>query len=223
MNEKSDYLQTIEVFKDLHLDDVERINQQTTMVSYKAGHLFYMPDDPGEVLFILKKGHVQLYRMLPDGRKLVMAVLGPGMIFGQMALVGQHLYNTFAEAGNDCLICVWSRQDVEQMLLKYPAIAIRFLEAMGQRLVNMEQRLEETTYKRIPARLAGLLLRLDEENGSNGVVSGFTHQSLADMLGTYRETATQTLNEFKNQKLIRTGRKSIEIINGQGLKEVATL
>lgn len=223
MHGKTDYLQAVEIFKDLHLADVEQINQQTTMVSYKAGHLFYMPNDPAEVLFILKQGHVQLYRILPDGRKLVIAVLGPGMIFGQMALVGQHLYNTFAEALDECLICVWSRMDIEQMVLQFPQIALRFLETMGQRLVNVEQRLEETTYKRIPARLAALLLRLDEENGSSGVVQGFTHQSLADMLGTYRETATQTLNEFKNQNLIRTGRKSIEIINGPGLKEIATL
>lgn len=222
MSQKSDFLEAVEIFQDLKSDEVDRIKQQTTLARYKTGHLFYMPEDPAEVVFILKQGRVQLYRISPDGRKLIVAILKPGMIFGQMALIGQHLHNTFAEALDDCVICVWRREGVERLLIEHPLVALRFLEAMGNRLIDLEQRLEEVTYKRIPARLAGLLIRLNDEHSDDGVVRGFTHQSLADMLGTYRETTTQALNEFKNLNLIRTGRKSIEILNAAGLKEVAS-
>jgi CRP-like cAMP-binding protein len=221
MTTKTDYLEAVEVFQDLTASDMEKINHQTTMVTYKAGHLFYMPEDPAEVLFIIKQGRVQLYRLSTDGRKLVIAILKPGMIFGQMALIGQNLHNTFAEALDHCTICVWRRGDVERLMMTQPLVAMRLLEAMGRRVRDLEQRLEEVTYKRIPARLAGLLIRLEKEHGANGVVAGYTHQSLADMLGTYRETTTQTLNEFQNRNLIRTGRKTIEILNEDGLRKVA--
>jgi CRP/FNR family transcriptional regulator, cyclic AMP receptor protein len=223
MSHKTDYLETVEIFQDLSHHDIEEIGQQTTLMNYKSGHIFYMPDDTGEVMYILKKGRVQLYRMLPDGRKLIVSILQQGTIFGQMALVGQHLHNTFAEALDDCLICVWSRHAVERLLIKYPRVAIRFLDAMGQRLFESEQRLEDATYKRIPARLAGLLLRLNHQGGHDGIVAGYTHQSLADLLGTYRETTTQTLNDFKSRNLIRTRRKFIEILDEESLSEVASM
>ena len=182
---------------------------------------FFLPDDPGEALYILKQGRVQLYRMSADGRKFVMATLYQGAIFGHMALVGQRLHNTFAEAVEDCTICVWSRADVERMILEKPQVALRLLETVGDRLFQAEERLEAVTFKRLPARIASLLMDLNREHGATGVIKGYTHQYLADMLGTYRETVTQTLNEFKSAELIRIKRKTIEIINLTGLRHVA--
>lgn len=221
MSSKIDYLESVDIFRDLSADEVESIGLQTMLMTYQSGHLFYMPNDPGEALFILKKGQVQLYRMSPDGRKFVVAVLHPGAIFGHMALVGQRLHNTFAEALDNCVICVWSRVEVEQIILEKPQVALRFLEAVGKRLFRAEERMEEMTFKRVPARIAGLLIELDTEHGSDGVLKGYTHQSLADMLGTYRETVTQTLNEFKQANLIRIGRKTIEILDAPRLQQKA--
>jgi CRP/FNR family transcriptional regulator, cyclic AMP receptor protein len=223
MPAKVDYLESVDVFQDLSASEVETLGQKTTLMCYQAGHLFYMPDDPGEALFILKRGRVQLYRMSADGRKFVLAVLHPGAIFGHMALVGQRLHRTFAEALDECVICVWSREEVEQLLLEKPQVALRFLEVVSQRLFLAEERLEEIAFKRIPARVASLLIHLDDEHGGTGRLKGYTHQYLADMLGTHRETVTQTLNEFKQGKLIRIGRKSIEILDAPGLQVVAEL
>lgn len=221
MVNKQDYLKTIKAFETLPSDAIAEVDQQTKMVRYRAGHLFYVPDDPGEVLFILKDGRVQLYRMSADGRKIVMALLNPGAIFGHMALVGQRLHNTFAQALDECLICVWDRSQVERVLIEKPEVALRFLDAVGQRLMQAEQRLEDITFRRVSARLAALLLQLEAEAESQGILRGYTHQYLADMLGTYRETATQTLNEFKSQNWIRIGRKTIEILDVEGLKACA--
>jgi CRP-like cAMP-binding protein len=222
MSRKVEFLETVDIFQDLSPHDIEGIGEQTTMAAYRAGHLFYMPSDPGEVLFILKQGRVQLYRISPDGRKLIVTILHPGAVFGHMALVGQHMYSTFAEALDDCLICVMDRLEVSRLLAEKPQVAIRFLEAIGNRLLEAERRLEDSVFKRIPARLADLLLKLNSENGNGGILKGYTHQYLADMLGTYRETATQNLNEFQNRNLIRIGRKSIEILDVSGLEYVAT-
>ncbi len=219
---KTAYLNQVTALKDLSSKELQEVSNQTHMVEYKREHIFYMPDDPGEVLFILKKGRVQLYRISPDGRKLIFTILHPGAIFGHMALVGQHLYQTYAQALDDCTICVWNREQVEAVFVEKPQIAFRFLEAVGNRLTQVEERLAEVTFQPIPTRLAALLLRLDQNGGGSGKLNGYTHQYLADMLGTYRETTTQVLNQFKTQSLIRIGRKTIEILDVDGLEKIAT-
>ena len=214
------YLSTIEIFRDLSLHDLQEMDRQITMSTCEKGKIFYMPEESGEVLFLLKKGRVQLYRLSPGGKKLVVATLGPGAIFGEMSLVGQGMHNTFAEAVDDCMLCVMSRADVERLMREKPEVAFRFAEALGDRLSQVEERLEEIAFKSIPARLASLLLRLaDEQEGRE--VRGYTHQDLGEMLGTYRETVTQTLNEFKTDALVEIGRKKITLVDRDGLEELA--
>lgn len=221
MPTKMDYLESFELFKGMTDDEIRGVNERTRMVSYSSGHLFYMPDDEGEVLFILKSGRVQLYRMSADGRKLIVGLLSPGAIFGHMALIGQGLHDTYAQAIDDCVICIWSRDEVEQTLREKPGLALKFLDAVGRRLSQVEERLTDITFKRVPARLASLIVRLYYEHGAVPIIEGYTHQYLADMTGIYRETATQTLNIFKQQSLVALGRKRIHILDLDGLKAVA--
>ena len=221
VDQKVGYLSTMDLFQDLNQDDLMLMEQQLTMASCQRGKIFYMPDDTGQVLFLLKKGRVQLYRISPGGKKLVVATLGPGAIFGEMALVGQQMHRTFAESVDDCLICVMSRADVERLVREKPKVALRFLESMGERIAQMERRLEELAFKSIPARLAGLLLRLADNQGTGSEVVGYTHQDLGEMLGTYRETTTQVLNDFKADGLIEIGRKRIRLLDTRGLAAVA--
>jgi CRP-like cAMP-binding protein len=217
---KAGFLSDMELFQDLSVRDMEEIDRITTISAVKKGKVFYRPEETGEVLFILKKGRVQLYRISPEGKKLVIASLGAGTLFGEMALLGQQMHNTFAEAAEDCQICVMSRKDLERLILSKPQIGLRVLDITGRRLRDAEERLETMTFKGIPARLASLLLRLAAERESNEVV-GFTHQDLAESVGTYRETATQVLNDLKNQGLIEIGRKRIVILNPEGLMAIA--
>ncbi len=172
------------------------------------------------MLFILKEGRVQLYRISPEGKKLVIATLGPHTLFGEMALLGTKMHNTFAEAVEDCLICVMSRTDLERLILNRPQVALRILDITGKRLREVEERLENMAFKGIPARLASLLLRLSADQQSE-TITGLTHQDLAESVGTYRETATQVLNDLKGQGLIEIGRKRITILDMDGLTEVA--
>ena len=220
---KLTYLSNIEIFQDLTSYELQEMDAQLTMSSCEPGRIFYMPEDSGEVLFLLKRGRVQLYRISPNGKKLVVETLGPGAIFGEMSMVGQGMHNTFAEAVDDCLLCVMSRADVERLMREKPMVAFRFVEALGDRLSSLESRLEEIAFKSIPARLASLLLRLADEQGENGMVSGYTHQDLGEMLGTYRETVTQTLNDFKSDGLVEISRKRIQIMDSDGLEMLAEM
>jgi CRP-like cAMP-binding protein len=218
---KLTHLSNIEIFQDLSLPELEAMDRQITMSTCEPGRIFYMPEETGEVLFLLKKGRVQLYRISPGGKKLVVATLGPGAIFGEMSLVGQGMHNTFAEAVDECLLCVMSRADVERLMKEKPQVAFRFVEALGDRVSSLESRLEELAFKSIPARLASLLLKLTVEQGGGKEVAGYTHQDLAEMLGTYRETITQTLNDFKAEGMIEIGRKKVVINDLDRLKNLA--
>jgi CRP/FNR family cyclic AMP-dependent transcriptional regulator len=218
--EKMRYLSELAVFQDLAPREVEELNRVTTMSTMPKGRVFYRPEEPGEVMFILKEGRVQLYRISPEGKKLVITTLGPHTLFGEMALLGTKMHNTFAEAVDDCLICVMSRTDLERLILNKPQVALRILEITGRRLREAEERLENMAFKGIPARLANLLLRLSEEQKSRDI-TGLTHQDLAESVGTYRETATQVLNDLKTQGYIEIGRKRITILDHDGLAAVA--
>lgn len=218
--EKLRYLSELAVFQDLSPREMQELNRITTMSTVPRGRVFYRPEEPGEVLFILKEGRVQLYRISPEGKKLVITTLGPHTLFGEMALLGTKMHNTFAEAIDDCLICVMSRTDLERLILNKPQVALRILEITGKRLREAEERLENMAFKGIPARLASLLLRLSAEQASDEII-GLTHQDLAESVGTYRETATQVLNDLKSQGLIDIGRKRIKILDADGLAEVA--
>ena len=220
MDEKLGYLSDVDLFRDLSDRDVTELDRMTTITSVPRGRVFYQPEDVGEVLFLVKSGQVQLYRISPEGKKLVIATLGPGTLFGEMALLGQQMHNAFAEALDDCLILVMSRADLERLILNKPVVGLRMLEITGRRLNDAEARLEDMAFKGIPARLASLLLRLAAERQSRDIL-GLTHQDLAETIGTYRETATQVLNDMKAAGLIEIGRKRITIKDAEKLAEVA--
>jgi CRP/FNR family cyclic AMP-dependent transcriptional regulator len=216
---KVGYLKTVEIFRDLSDEDLEALERSITNIPCATGKIFYGPEESGEALFIIREGKVQLYRISPDGRKLVTSTLGPGTIFGGMTLIGQGMYHSFAEAVEKCSVWRMDRDDLERLLLDRPQVALRILEVLGRRLLEVEARLEGIAFKTVAGRLASLLLRLMKEQGTT--IRGFTHQDLAENIGTHRETTTQTLSGFRAAGLVATGRKRIEILDPEGLQRIA--
>jgi CRP-like cAMP-binding protein len=216
--QKLNHLAEVTAFQTLSPRDFAELDRMTTMTTVRKGRIFYQPDVPTEVLFILKEGRIQLYRLNPQGKKLIIAILEPHSMFGEMAMLGAKMNNTFAEAVEDCLICVMSHNDLQRLILTHPQIALHILENNGRRLRDAETRLEDMAFKGVTARIANLLLRLAEDQGPGAdVIEGYTHVELADSVGTYRETATQILNDFKAAGVIDIARKRISIVDRDGL------
>ena len=220
---KIEYLSMVELFWDLSPEEIEQLERATRMVTYQRGRVLYSPDEPAEVLFILKRGEVEISRITLEGKKLVLARVGPGSIFGEMAVLGQRMHRNFAEALTDCLVCVMSRSDVEKLLLGDPRITRRLVHMLGSRIAEIEDRLEELAFKGLSARLASLLLRLASDTDWRGrrVLHGLTHQQLAELLGTYRETVTATLNQFRDQGLVEIGRRRVTLLDPARLEAIA--
>ena len=211
---KLGYLLETEVFRPLSGPERTWLVESTTMVSCERGRIFYTPDEPGEVVFILKRGRVDLYRIAHDGRKLVVATLGPHTIFGEMGLVGQAMYGCYAEAAEDSLICVLSRSDLQALIRRNPEVGLRLLAELGARLRQHEEDLESLAFRSLPARLAALLLR---EADIYGTVDGYSHQELAERLGTYRETVSQLLGRFRGEGLVSIEPRRIRLLDREGL------
>jgi CRP/FNR family transcriptional regulator len=126
-----------------------------------------------------------------------------------MMLVGQGMYDAFAETLEESLICVMNRRAVEAMILKKPRVAIRLMEVMAKRLRETEDRLEQTIFGDVQSRLISLLLRMHREHKNETIDT--THEGLAEELGVYRETVTTALNSLRKRGLISIGRKQIHL------------
>jgi CRP-like cAMP-binding protein len=222
--DKLAYLSEVDIFQDLSPEEVAALGTRAPMKRVEAGTTLYSAEQPTEVLFILKEGRVRLYRLLADGRMLTTAVLEEGAIFGEMVLLGQNLQDSFAEAVTSCLLCLMSRNDVKTLLLGDPRIAFRIAETLGRRLIETEHRLLDVAFKRVPARLAALLVQHARRSPASifthHLEVHYTHEELADLVGTHRETVTRVLNDFRARRLIELQRGTIVLLDVEGLRRL---
>lgn len=122
-------LSKVDIFRDLSQDEIHTIEGMVNMVTCKKGYIFYRPEEEAEVLFLLKKGKVQVYSITSEGKRLIIETISPGTFFGEMPLTAQSMHQAFAEANEDSLICVLSRGDMERLLLEKPQVALRLVNS----------------------------------------------------------------------------------------------
>ncbi len=206
-----------EILIDLREDDQE-FKQSIVAQSFRAGQTVAESDVLGRNLFTVMKGRVQLIREGPNGRRLAIATLGPGAMFGEGALLGAVDPSVKAVALTDTILWAVPQPQAQTLALRYPVLSWALLQTVGQRLAQVENRMEEVAYKRLPERLAGLLLEL--ANGGKAI-RGTSHQALADMLGTYRETISAILRNFKDDGLVELGYRRIDLRDVRGLRMAA--
>lgn len=207
--QKQEHLRESELFRDLAPNELDEVAKMSAMSTCHRGRVFFEPAETGEVLFLLKKGSVVLYRLTEDGRKLVTGTVQAGSVFGEMSLLGQGMADSYAEALEDCTLCVMSREDVVRLIDRYPSIAVRMLDRLATRLREAEERLADVAYRPVHARVANTLLRMGAQTGEVHL----SHQDLAEIVGTHRETVTRTLNQFRTDGLVELDRMLIRIVD----------
>jgi len=212
-------LSEVEIFQDLSPQEISDLSAHAPMRSVPPKTLLWSPLEPHRVLFIVKAGLVRLYRISPEGRRLTLAILGPGSLFGDMALIGQRMGEGFAEAVEASVLCLMSEDDVRSMLLADPRIATRIAEGLGRRLAEVEQRLADTVLKTAPQRVAAVLCRLAAAPAPQSALFArrpevrLTHEQLAELVGTTRETTTKLLGELRDAGLVALRRGGIVVLD----------
>jgi CRP-like cAMP-binding protein len=223
---KSKYLAEIDIYRDLAQDEIDLIDEHAPMRTYRRGEMLYTPDAPVETLFMLKTGQVRVFRVSEDGRSLTTAMIGPGTVFGEMVLLGQRMHGQYAEAVEDAMLCLMGREDVQKFLMGNVKVAARIAELLGERLFAMEERLSDTVFKPVPQRVAGTLHTLagnEYRRGlrGRGLTVAITHEQLAALVGTSRETTTKVLGELADAGVVKLGRGRITVLRPLGLQESA--
>lgn len=209
-------LRESDLFHGIDEEEVDVIAQRLPMATCRSGQIIYAPGETGEALFVLKSGSVRIYRLAADGRKLVLASVGPGSVFGEMGSLGQSMTGSFAEATEDATVCIMSRVDVEEYLVGHPQVALRMIRMLSAQLNDVEDRLEQVSFLPVPVRVGRLLLKLANADGE---VEGFSHSELADLVGTSRETVSRAIVDFKRLGLVTSDRRCTRVVDAGGLEE----
>jgi CRP/FNR family cyclic AMP-dependent transcriptional regulator len=211
MREKS----ATEIFD--HLAQQNKTVSDSMMIrSFQAGDTVCEADEMATSVFLVASGRVQLYRTTHDGRRFVIATLGPGSMFGEASLLGGEGPATRAVALEAGAVWEMPGQRAREIGSTDAMFGFGLMQAIGQRVVEAENRLEQMAYSTIASRLAALLLDLAQE-APEGVVR-VTHQELADMLGTWRETISKTLQDFRRRGLVASGRRQLTLTDLDGLE-----
>jgi CRP/FNR family transcriptional regulator, cyclic AMP receptor protein len=225
--EKLWYLRQIRLFDRLTEPDLQRLAQSSQMREYARGEVIQYSKPPADVIQFVKMGRVKISTFSPDGKEQVLALLDPGDLFGELA-PAQLPAPVRAEAFDRAIVCSIERTLFEEIVRNTPDVALKVIHALARRLRAAEQEIEDLALRDVPARLASLLLRLAEgygEEHERGVRLSFrlTHQDLAHMIGSTRETVTMTMNRFRDDGLISVDRRTLIILDRERLGGVARL
>ncbi|MFQ5509774.1 MAG: Crp/Fnr family transcriptional regulator [Leptospirillia bacterium] len=222
------FLKRIHLFDELNAADMEMLDQRTRMDKIPRRGVVFEAGQPGDAVYLLKSGRVKLTRT-QDGKELLLAILEPGEVFGEMAALTDSPHDTRAEAMEDAAICVIQKADFEDMLSRQPRLSLRLTKLVGLRLRHIETRLHDLVYQDVNHRLASLLLDLIAElgepspSGPEGAIrikAKLTHQEMAGLIASTRETVSLTLGHFRDQGLITMERRSLTVTDPSGLRAI---
>ena len=208
------YLERINLLRGLSEESLEKIRRLTTMRNYSRGEYIYFPNDPASVVFFLKTGRVKIGTHGED-KEMLKTVLYPGEVFGELSILGQSRRQDFAMAlDDDVRICAMPAGDMEQLLREDTRLNLRLSRTIGERLMNVERRLEDLISRDARSRIIGLLKKMAEEHGrpvgeETELKHDLTHQDIANLTATSRQTVTQLLNDLRKRDKIYMERGKI--------------
>lgn len=209
------YLEQINIFRDLTPQDLQRIDDLTTLRSMEKGKYIYFPEDPSSVVFLLKRGKVKIGSYSEDGKEIIKAILEPGEIFGELSIMGEKSRTDFAQAlTSDVRFCAIGANEMREMLMTHPKLNFEITRTIGDRLMKVERRLESLVFKDARQRILDFIYSNAKEKGMTVGIGlklkhDLTHQDIANLTATSRQTVTIVLNELREAELINFDRKSI--------------
>jgi CRP/FNR family cyclic AMP-dependent transcriptional regulator len=186
----------------------------STILEYKKGQIIYNQDQPSTSIHLVIDGKVKVCRLADDGRQVVVDIYQPDEFFGESAFLGLAQRTEVAVALENTKVMTWTTNEIEEITMKRPKLAIALLQLLVQRSMDFGYRIESFSVDNIARRLARTLIRFSERLGSkndDGSVQmiPFTHELLSQYVGTSREIVTHYMNQFRRQGYLRYSRKGI--------------
>ena len=178
-------------------------------------------DDPGDSLYLVAGGQVKVVLIGEDGREVILSVMGEGSFFGEMALIDDQPRSAHVIAMEDSRLLLLRRDDFQARLLKSPAVAISLLAELSGRLRLADEKIGSLVLLDVNGRVAALLLRLGEDEGGDTITKKLTHHTIAQMIGSSRETVSRTMRALVERDIIQVSRREIVLQDRRALLEAA--
>jgi CRP/FNR family transcriptional regulator/CRP/FNR family cyclic AMP-dependent transcriptional regulator len=158
-------------------------------------------DLPGDYMYVIRQGRVKVTKLSGDGREKILEFLGEGDFFGEMSLLDSAPRSASVKALSETRILALSRKDFLDALRRSPDLAMAVIQELTRRLRQVDEQASSLSFQRVKERTVGLLVRLAKETGAGGrrATPVLTHQQIADMIGTSRETVTRVIKGLKEE------------------------
>lgn len=184
--------------------------------TFKRGDYIYLPEEDSNKIFFLFEGRVKIGTFNEGGKEITKAILGKGEVFGELAAIGEGKRRDFALAMEKSTVCVLPADDIKNMTKENSGLLVWLMNLMGRKMLETEQRLESLVFKdsrsRIVEFIHNLALKKGQPVGYETVVRNFiTHQEIANMTATSRQTVTTVLNELRNENILTFNRRRLLI------------
>ena len=215
------FLRRVPLFSHLSDADITRLAESARERNYPKNSVILFEDDPGDALYIVSTGQVKVVLIGEDGREVILSVLGDGDFFGEMALIDDEPRSAHVIAMRDSHLLVLRRDDFQAQIQGHPAIALKLLRELVQRLRRADVKIGGLVLLDVNGRVAQLLLDLAEESGGPKITRKLTHHTIAQMIGSSRETVSRAMRELVERGLIEVSRREITIRQTAPLKSMA--
>ena len=217
----TDVLKKVPLFSDLADAELARFAEVTREREYPKNRVILFEDDPGDALYIVSSGQVKVVLIGEDGREVILSVLGDGDFFGEMALIDDEPRSAHVIAMKDSQLLVLRRDDFQAQLVAQPKIGLKLLRVLVQRLRRADEKIGGLVLLDVNGRVARLLLDLADEGGGPRITRRLTHHTIAQMIGSSRETVSRAMRELVDRGLIEVTRREISIRDRDGLSALA--
>ena len=214
-------LRRVPLFAELGEAEIARLSDIARDRSYPRNSVILFEDDPGDSLYVVVSGLVKVVLIGEDGREVILSMLKEGDFFGEMSLIDEQPRSAHVIAMEDSNLLVLRREDFQHRLREAPGVALGMLKAMSRRLREADEKIGGLVLLDVNGRVAKLLLNMADENDGVHITRRVTHHTIAQMVGSSRETVSRTMRDLTERGLIEVTRKAIAIRNRPALQAAA--
>ncbi|MGH1343494.1 MAG: Crp/Fnr family transcriptional regulator [Nannocystales bacterium] len=216
------YLRKIPLLEGVDQGRLQQLAAAVEIREIPRRQVIYLPGDPGDRVFFINGGRVKCSKVTRDGKELTLAYRGAGQLFGELCIIDGTPRDEMAEAMKNAIITEVPRELFTELLQTDNKLCFNFACIVGDRRRQIETKLEHLVFRDVQAKLAALLLDLGEEYGvecEDGLQIGLkiTHQEMANLIGSTRETISLTLAQFKKKSLLDLNGRTVVLKDQEGL------
>ena len=202
MKDRIEALRSIPLFAGLEESAIEEIARLLIDRRFPKDAVIFEDGSVGDYMYLILEGQVKITKMSDDGREKILEILEPGDFFGEMSLLDREPRSASVKTTRACLLLALSRQDFLDLLRQNPDVSMEMIRVLSRRVRETDEQIRGLLFERVESRTRRILLRMAKDPAPGDprrvTTPPITHQQLADLVGTSRETITRVVKDLKD-------------------------